>query len=929
MLNRCVTGVLILCLLCGCVTIFAETEESAVQSGAVLNALGLWDADAVSDTVTRGEMADILVRLLGMEEILPDAQNEIFFDIPREHPRFRQIAFLNSIGVVSADSSFEPDKPITYAETIKMLLCAMGYQRYAEERGGYPAGYLRTARERDLIPSGITVSEGESLSKSQAAVILENALGCALMEPEQFGDKISYVFDAENTLLSRYHGIHIAEGVLRNAGLKAMDGVEEVKRDQIMVDNKCINAPHGLGAASDLLGYRVRAYYRESDSVTELCCIQAYQNRVLEISEQNSPELVEKRIQYYDENGGRRQVSIPDLAELLYNDMGIYSIEKGMIENADHIELIDNGGNGYSVLRIYSYEIAVVAGVDYAQKTIYFKYPCANGSHSLNLGDGDGEAALKNTAAEDIEITAVRKDDIISVLKDKDSKNVSAIVASETVTGLAECIENKDGGIYVTIGGKEYRYSKNAEQQEYYGKLKTGVKYILRLDHLGRIADAAVEEENTIQYGFLADAAVQGSFGGEALLLMYLPNAGGLQEMKCASRVKIDGESVPDGERVIEALRTNSLGAGTAKVMPKPVKYLKNPDGEISMLNTPRKGVNEPPEAVEFVRCTDFTGGTYNTETHVFAGQVRVGSETKIFCVPLKEKDYTDPAKYVLKDYNYLRGRVYPSPAENMEIFGMSKDMTAEVIVLYQENIGGTEIDQNTPITVVSNVMRSMNRDGELVTSIEGWEKGKRITANASSDFDADLTKYYNGANGEIIESKVRKGDIIRYRTNARGEIEDYDKIFSLRDEDNPKYVLRGNEFGKVAMPDSHESLLAVSTGKHSGNAYNCNRIFSHNNESNYIFGAQFVGSFGKIKERVDNNLIVTGTLSNGKIFQEFCDTSKMTILTLDEAEDEVYASTADEIKTIQDYGEAEASDVLFFSFSAKSSNLIIVRREE
>ena len=128
MLNRCVTGVLILCLLCGCVTIFAETEESAVQSGAVLNALGLWDADAVSDTVTRGEMADILVCLLGMEEILPDAQNEIFFDIPREHPRFRQIAFLNSIGVVSADSNFEPDKPITYAETIKMLLCAMGYQ---------------------------------------------------------------------------------------------------------------------------------------------------------------------------------------------------------------------------------------------------------------------------------------------------------------------------------------------------------------------------------------------------------------------------------------------------------------------------------------------------------------------------------------------------------------------------------------------------------------------------------------------------------------------------------------------------------------------------------------------------------------------------------------------------------------------------------
>lgn len=40
--------------------------------------------------------------------------------------------------------------------------------------------------------------------------------------------------------------------------------------------------------------------------------------------------------------------------------------------------------------------------------------------------------------------------------------------------------------------------------------------------------------------------------------------------------------------------------------------------------------------------------------------------------------------------------------------------------------------------------------------------------------------------------SEVKHGDIIRYVTNSKGELVDYVKVFSLKDEDNPDYVKQG-----------------------------------------------------------------------------------------------------------------------------------------
>lgn len=909
---------------------FSHADGQVACDASLLAALDIYDYESAADTVSRGDAANVIAALLNLKNIPYDGDRQVFGDIPYGSELCDKLCLLVDGGIISADDYFYPESAVKYSELLKMLLCAMGYRSYADVRGGYPYGYLRVAAETDLTESGVHKGIDDVVTKADFASLVAAALECALMEPVSFGADIEYSFDDDNTLLSRYHGIYVIEGVLRNCGVRSMDSAFGVNDNQIKVDDTVITLSDSPLAADNLLGMRVKAYYKKDGIRKTLSYIMPFDNEVFSVSDSDFDGIVGSRLNYYDENGRKCSEKIAADAEYVYNDAGVYTLSDDMLKNADRVDLINNGsGSGYNVVKVYNYGIAAVSGVDYSDDTVYLKSPVSGGLYSVSADDfADGKLRFVTPENELLDISKIKKNDILSLMTDEKNLVTDAIVSQSTATARVDgVIEDSGGDRIVLDDGREYKYSKNTADMEYFGILKIGAEYDFYFDHMGRIANVLPVDYGDVKYGYLADAAVEGVFDDKAMINIYMPGNGGLRVVKCADKVTIDGTVVSDAAKIVELLQTTTYGAEAVKVVPKPVKYRLNSDGEINMLNTPVKGAAETDENIDFVRYGGFKSGTYNLETHIFGGQVRVDADTKIFCVPLDDADYNRRECYVLNDFNYLRGRLYPSSDENIEFYGMSKDMTAEVIVLHQRNIGGTDIGQRTPATVVSAVSKAINKDGDTVCRIKAWENNKEVTVYASADFDANMTKYYNGADGDIVESVVKVGDIIRYSTNSKGEIVDYDKIFSLRDEDNPKYVLRGNETDFVGMPESHESLLAYSTGIHAENGYRVNRVFNHNGENNYIFGAQFVAMYGAAERRVDNDLIITGTLSNGKIFREFCDTSKMKILTLDEQRNMVYVSSIDEIKTVDDYGEDEASELIFCSLSAKSSNLIIVKR--
>lgn len=121
-----------------------------------LTKYGLFEGDANGDftpynNITRAEMAKALCKAL---RISPDSYNiQMFSDVDSSHWAFGYINALATAKIVAGndDGSFSPDREATYAEAVKMLVAAMGYAPRAESLGGYPYGYIETARELDLI----------------------------------------------------------------------------------------------------------------------------------------------------------------------------------------------------------------------------------------------------------------------------------------------------------------------------------------------------------------------------------------------------------------------------------------------------------------------------------------------------------------------------------------------------------------------------------------------------------------------------------------------------------------------------------------------------------------------------------------------------------------------------------------------------------
>ena len=157
-----------------------------------LTKYGLFEGDANGDftpynNITRAEMAKALCKAL---RISPDSYNiQMFSDADSSHWAFGYINALATAKIVAGndDGNFSPDREATYAEAVKMLVAAMGYAPRAESLGGYPYGYIETARELDLIKD-IDLALDLYCPRYIVFTLMYNALDVPFMIQTGFGE---------------------------------------------------------------------------------------------------------------------------------------------------------------------------------------------------------------------------------------------------------------------------------------------------------------------------------------------------------------------------------------------------------------------------------------------------------------------------------------------------------------------------------------------------------------------------------------------------------------------------------------------------------------------------------------------------------------------------------------------------------------------
>lgn len=128
-------------------------------------------------TLTRAQFAKIVVCAMDKEdEAKANSVSTSFRDVDQYYWAVPYINYVSKNGIIIgyADGTFAPEKNITYAEAITVLVRAMGY---SETEVGYywPQNYLDKASSLGITES-ISFSYNDSINRGMAAVLVDNAL---------------------------------------------------------------------------------------------------------------------------------------------------------------------------------------------------------------------------------------------------------------------------------------------------------------------------------------------------------------------------------------------------------------------------------------------------------------------------------------------------------------------------------------------------------------------------------------------------------------------------------------------------------------------------------------------------------------------------------------------------------------------------------
>ena len=168
------------------VTSFADSGLYNETIKTDLQNLGIMTGDQngdlhLEDNITRAETAKLICTAGKLNTEFTD-EAAIFPDVANDHWGYKYIRAVFEAGIAIGDERgyFNPESSVTNEEFIKMLVCLLGYEPLAEQRGGYPAGYTATATQIGLTKDMQFAVDTPAIRRDVAKIIC-NALDTPLM----------------------------------------------------------------------------------------------------------------------------------------------------------------------------------------------------------------------------------------------------------------------------------------------------------------------------------------------------------------------------------------------------------------------------------------------------------------------------------------------------------------------------------------------------------------------------------------------------------------------------------------------------------------------------------------------------------------------------------------------------------------------------
>lgn len=741
---------------------YAQEEETAIVSDEYNEEIEFLEAIGIikgykegafdkNGYMTRAELAMLSVYSLGLgEENVSDMVS--YIDVPSGYwaEKFISIA-TNSDIMVGHDGMFYPDKAVGAEEVAKVMVQLLGYSYKANAMGGYPTGYMAAARELD-ITDGVDF-KGE-FTRGKATKMLYNMLHTEPLEIDYLKTDSAAYKKSDRSFMEVTLDIVPDEGVIKSNHIASLWGDAAAAENELMIEDEKFVISNS--AYADFLGREVEYYYKYNDDgyKRELLYLRpanddskTYEIKSRDILKDNS-SFSAKTFVYLDSRERIIKEDIEDAYIFINGKIPDVSVTKADLAPIDgKVVLIDDDNDGkIDLVFVTEWKTAVAAIANVGNETILDKL-------------GGGNISCKNDTSKRVEIkkdgktvllSAIKEWDILLISESRDKEYMRIEASSKTVSGSSDGYSDED---IIRINGEEYEinpiFDKNA--------LVMGETYTFRLDSEGRVAYLELETLTGGGYGYLFTVRKDEEKGN--LRFRILTESGELKVFESADRIRYNQEGKLENEVVYNKLPLDGAEANTLVV------YKTNSEGYLTQVSFPQEDSEYiTPDYPMAKRSYSKLGNIFGLyEAEGFA----VDTNAPVFYIV---KGNPEESKLVSQD-TFVDKREYTVAGYNA-----GEKMTPKAMVITVEpGVGGNmNITYETNIGVITKIKTGLNSQEDIVPIITMISGGQEIelVCKEKDKINTGRIKYPERTQQEIDFDELKKGDIIYYETDYKGEIE-------------------------------------------------------------------------------------------------------------------------------------------------------------
>lgn len=751
----CIVIALAVCL----TTAVCAAEQTAGSDGElytqmeVLRKLGFlgdyYDYNtAFDENVSRADFVRCVAGLIDAAE--SDDGTAYYYDVPKSHWAYSSINALTRMGVINGtgNKKFEPESPIDAGAAYKIMLSLMGYAQRAESDGGYPAGYIKTAK-------ALKIYNGESfnapLLRGAMISLIYNSMKTKVYNVASIKDgSVKYEVSKEDTLLSLYHDIYYDEDIVYGADMTATDGTS-LNENEVKIGTEIYTSDIAL---FDKIGEEIEFFYykeNDKDKGNVIWVKSTDSSNVLIIDENANAKLNRNSFELsYHDGSKTKKVTLSRSITVIYNGAEAGENIGSLFEIPQiKIKLVKTNGT-YSVAVLEKAENIVADNISTLDKIVYDKvYPVRK--VDFNAGKYD-YISVRDASGNALSFENITADMVLSTYLSLDGKYLRVIVSSEKVSGAVDSVENCSDGTKIAIGGKSYTLRSTSGL----AVPNAGDNVTLFIDCDGYVAYVKTNTGDYFAayvYKFLAD---NGGVGNKLKFKM-LSQDGKILELECADKVTCDGERRTSNDSILSVLN-KSWGDKTSPFKPQIALITQNSTGKITGIDTAY--VNAPYESEEDTLSPNMAKGTYTYKwTGFFGGHGIIDANTVIFSVPNAAdiESARDKAFSVKSTSDLTDGTAY-----TVSGFKTKSRVGAEQYVVLD---GGTSSEWNldTLPFLVSDKVKTTDDEGRTVEALKGYNNQVEITAKGTDT---------------ISFADVKPGMLLRLKYDSSNQVDEYKVLF-------------------------------------------------------------------------------------------------------------------------------------------------------